>query len=80
MLDSCYNYSDSWRNSLFFCMANKPLEGSVSDQIPPATFKKCEKFTSSLTAGFFNELSGKAYQLGRQIDLVRGNAPELKCF
>ncbi len=25
-------------------------------------------------------LSGKAYQLGRQIDLVRGNPPELKCF
>ena len=40
--------------------------------------KGCLLYTS--TAGFFNELSGKAYQLGRQIDLVRGNAPELKCF
>lgn len=43
-------------------------------------FKKCEKFTSSLTAGFFNELLVEAYQLGREVDLVRGNPPELKCF
>lgn len=25
-------------------------------------------------------LLGKAYQFGRQIDLVRDNSPELKCF
>ena len=29
---------------------------------------------------FFNELLVEAYQLGRQIDLIRGNPPELKCF
>lgn len=32
------------------------------------------------TGAVFNELLDEAYQLGWQIDLVRGNPPELKYF
>ena len=39
-------------------MANKPLEFSVRDLIPLATFRKCEKLTSGLTADFCEWFSG----------------------
>ena len=62
-------------------MTNGPLGFCVRDWIPPATFQKCEKFTSSPTADFWESwLVVKSDRLRHQIDQVRFNRSKLKCF
>ena len=81
ILKNCYNKADFSKKSLFLGMANGLLGFCVRDWILPATFQKCEKFTSSPTADFWDSwLVVKADQFRRQIDQVRFNRSKLKCF